>query len=98
MDFSIEWLREPETEPALGDLLCGLIRDIRLILIQPDLASTAKLAAITDAVDLLASPEPPSLEATGLEPPGAQPPGPRATEATSLEAPAHSRAAQSAAL
>src|SRR5260370_10559648 len=88
MDFSIEWLREPETEPALGDLLCGLIRDIRLILIHPDLGSTAKPAAITEAVDLLALPEPP----------GQQPPGPRATEATGLEAPAHSRAPQSAAL
>src|SRR5712691_8732284 len=96
MDFSIEWLREPETEPALGDLLCGLIRDIRLILIQPELGSTAKLAAITEAVDLLASPEPP-----GPQPPGpraAERPGPRAMEAAGLEAPAHSRAAQSAAL
>jgi hypothetical protein len=51
---SLAWLRAPETEPALRDLLCGLIRDIRLILLHPDLGSTAKLGAITEAVDQLA--------------------------------------------
>jgi hypothetical protein len=65
MDFSVEWLREPETEHAAGDLLCGLIRDIRLILVHPDLGNAAKLAAITETVDLLASP--PGLEATGMQ-------------------------------
>jgi hypothetical protein len=63
MDFSIEWLREPEAERAAGDLLCGLVRDIRLILMQPGLGSAAKLAAITETVDLL-SREPGSAEAT----------------------------------
>ena len=51
---SLAWLRDPETQPALGDLLCGLIRDIRLILLQPDLGSSAKLGAITQTVDQLA--------------------------------------------
>jgi hypothetical protein len=56
---SLAWLRAPETEPALRDLLCGLIRDIRLILLHPDLGSTAKLGAITETVDQLALlPEP----------------------------------------
>jgi hypothetical protein len=54
MDFSLDWLREPEAEHALGDLLCGLIRDIQLILIQPELGNAAKLAAITEAVEVLA--------------------------------------------
>jgi hypothetical protein len=53
---TLAWLRDPETEPALGDLLCGLIRDIRLILVHPDLGNTAKLGAITQAVDQLAPP------------------------------------------
>lgn len=67
MDFSIDWLREPETEHALGDLLCGLIRDIRLILSHPDLGSAAKLAAITEAVDLLGSPEPSGPETSAAQ-------------------------------
>jgi hypothetical protein len=54
MHDSLAWLRAPETEPALGDLLCGLIRDIRLILLHPDLGNTAKLGAITQTVDQLA--------------------------------------------
>ena len=54
MEESLAWLRAPETEPALGDLLCGLIRDIRLILVHSDLGSAAKLGAITEAVDQLA--------------------------------------------
>jgi RimJ/RimL family protein N-acetyltransferase len=56
MDYSLAWLREPDASPAVGDLLCGLIRDIRLILIHPDLGNAAKLAAITEQVDLLAPP------------------------------------------
>jgi hypothetical protein len=53
---TLAWLRDPETEPALGELLCGLIRDIRLILVHPDLGNTAKLGAITRTVDQLAPP------------------------------------------
>ena len=53
---SLAWLRDPETEPALGVLLCGLIRDIRLILVHPDLGNAAKLGAITQTVDQLAPP------------------------------------------
>jgi hypothetical protein len=56
MDYSLAWLREPDASPAVSDLLCGLIRDIRLILIHPDLGNAAKLAAITETVDLLAPP------------------------------------------
>jgi hypothetical protein len=66
MDFSIEWLREPEADRAAGDLLCGLVRDIRLILVQPGLGSAAKLAAITETVDLL-SREPGSAEAAAAQ-------------------------------
>jgi hypothetical protein len=58
MHESLAWLRDPETEPALGALLCGLIRDIRLILVHPDLGNVAKLGAITSAVDQLAPPGP----------------------------------------
>jgi hypothetical protein len=50
------WLRDPATEPALPDLLCGLIRDIRLILVHPDMANAAKLVAITHTVDQMAPP------------------------------------------
>ena len=56
VDESLAWLRAPETQPALGDLLCGLIRDIRLILTHADLAAAAKLGAITETVDQLAPP------------------------------------------
>ena len=56
MEESLAWLRAPETEPALGDLLCGLIRDIRLILVHADLGSAAKLGAITETVNQLAPP------------------------------------------
>ena len=65
MDFSLDWLREPETEHALGDLLCGLIRDIQLILIHPDLGSAAKLAAINETVEVLATPSAAGAEADG---------------------------------
>jgi hypothetical protein len=65
VDESLGWLRAPETEPALGDLLCGLIRDIRLILVHSDLASAAKLGAITETVDQLAPP--PGPEANGTQ-------------------------------
>jgi hypothetical protein len=65
VDESLAWLRAPETEPALGDLLCGLIRDIRLILVHSDLGSAAKLGAITETVDQLAPP--PGPEAIGAQ-------------------------------
>jgi hypothetical protein len=63
MNDSLAWLRDPETEPALGVLLCGLIRDIRLILVHQDLGNAGKLGAITQAVDQLAPP--PGPEASG---------------------------------
>jgi hypothetical protein len=63
MEESLAWLRAPETEPALGELLCGLIRDIRLILVHSDLGSADKLGAITETVDQLAPP--PGPEANG---------------------------------
>jgi hypothetical protein len=63
MEESLAWLRAPETAPALGDLLCGLIRDIRLILVHSELGSAAKLGAITETVDRLAPPAGP--EASG---------------------------------
>jgi hypothetical protein len=53
---SLAWLRDPETQPALSVLLCGLIRDIRLILLHPELGNSAKLGAITQTVDQLAPP------------------------------------------
>src|ERR1700692_626934 len=56
MDESLAWLRAPETEHALRDLLCGLIKDIRLVLVHPDLGNAAKLAVITETVDQLAPP------------------------------------------
>jgi hypothetical protein len=62
MNDSLAWLREPEAEPALSDLLCGLIRDIRLILVHPDLGNAQKLGVITQTVDQLAPP--PGPEAT----------------------------------
>jgi hypothetical protein len=62
MDFSLDWLREPEAEHALGDLLCGLIRDIRLILIHPDLGNAAKLAAINQTVEGMAMPSAPGAD------------------------------------
>lgn len=63
MNESLAWLRDPETEPALSDLLCGLIRDIRLILVHPDLGNAAKLGAITQTVDQLAPPPGPQASA-----------------------------------
>src|ERR1700722_5169219 len=65
MNDSLTWLRDPGTQPALPDLLCGLIRDIRLILIHPDLANAMKLAAITQAVDQMAPP--PGPQASGAQ-------------------------------
>jgi hypothetical protein len=61
MNESLTWLRDPATGPALPDLLSGLIRDIRLILIHPDLANAAKLAAITQTVDQMAPPPGPHV-------------------------------------
>jgi hypothetical protein len=63
MDESLAWLRAPEAEHALSDLLCGLIRDIRLVLGHPDLGNASKLAAITETVDQLAPA--PGPEASG---------------------------------
>jgi hypothetical protein len=56
MDESLAWLRAPEMDHALPDLLCGLIRTVRQILVHPDLGNAAKLAAITETVDQLAPP------------------------------------------
>jgi hypothetical protein len=70
MDYSLSWLREPDVEDALPDLITGMIRDIRLILVHPDLGNAAKLAAITEAVDQFAPPPGPwanGAEATGLQ-------------------------------
>jgi hypothetical protein len=63
MHDSLAWLRDPETEPALSGLLCGLIRDIRLILEHPDLGNAAKLGAITQTVDQLTPPPGPQASA-----------------------------------
>ena len=63
MNESLAWLRDPATQPALSDLLCGLIRDIRLILVHPDLGNAAKLGAITQTVDQLAPPPGPEASA-----------------------------------
>lgn len=68
MDYSLAWLREPDVEDALPDLIAGMIRDIRLILIHPDLGNAAKLAAITQAVDQLAPPPDPVTD--GARPSG----------------------------
>ena len=70
VEESLAWLRAPETQPALGDLLCGLIRDIRLILVHSDLGSAAKLGAITETVDQLAPPPGPLAGPAGAR--GAQ--------------------------
>jgi len=40
-------------------MLCQLIKDIRRILIHPDLQNAVKLSAIAQAVDELAPPPPP---------------------------------------
>lgn len=63
MNESYAWLRDPQAEPALSDLLCGLIREIRLILVHPDLGNAAKLGAITQTVDQLAPPPGPQASA-----------------------------------
>jgi len=63
MNESFAWLRDPDAQPALSDLLCGLIRDIRLILVHPDLGNAAKLGAITHTVDQLAPPPGPATSA-----------------------------------
>src|SRR5258708_196456 len=64
MNYSLAWLREPDMEHALPDLITGMIREIRLILLHPDLGNAAKLAAITHTVDLLAPPPGASLESS----------------------------------
>ena len=65
MSESLSWHRDPEAEYALSDLLCGLIRDIRRILVLPDLGSSARLAAIRDTIDRLAPS--PGLAAGGAQ-------------------------------
>ncbi len=70
MDYSLSWLREPDVEDALPDLITGMIRDIRLILVHPDLGNAAKLAAIAEAVDQFAPP--PGPQANGTEVTGLQ--------------------------
>ena len=50
-------LRDPRLDQA--EMLCALIKDIRRILIHPDLQNHVKLAAIAGAVDELAPPPPP---------------------------------------
>jgi hypothetical protein len=70
MDYSLSWLREPDVEDALPDLITGMIRDIRLILVHPDLGNAAKLAAITEAVDQFAPP--PGPQANGTQVTGLQ--------------------------
>jgi hypothetical protein len=65
MNYSLAWLREPDMEHALPDLITGMIRQIRLILVHPDLGNAAKLAAITDTVDLLAPPPGADPESSG---------------------------------
>jgi hypothetical protein len=70
MDYSLSWLREPDVEDALPDLITGMIRDIRLILVHPDLGNAAKLAAITEAIDQFAPPPGPQVSGahvTGLQ-------------------------------
>jgi hypothetical protein len=65
MSQTLALFRNPEPDHALRDLLCWLTRDIRQILAHPDLGNAAKLAAITQTVDQLASP--PGLEASGAQ-------------------------------
>jgi hypothetical protein len=66
MDYSLAWLREPDVEDALPDLITGMIRDIRLILVHPDLGNAAKLAAITEAIDQFAPPPGPQVNGTHM--------------------------------
>ncbi len=57
MHESLTPLRDPRLDQA--DMLCQLIKDIRRILIHPDLQNAVKLSAIAQAVDELAPPPPP---------------------------------------
>ena len=50
-------LRDPRLDQA--ELLCDLIKDIRRILMHPDLSNAAKLSAVETAVDEVAPPPPP---------------------------------------
>lgn len=65
MDESLARLRDPSATATLADTLCQLIKDIRRIIMHPDLQNHAKLSAIERAVDELAPP--PDI----LLPPGA---------------------------
>ena len=57
MHETLKPLRDPRLDQA--EMLCDLIKDIRRILIHPDLQNAVKLAAIAEAVDELAPPPPP---------------------------------------
>ena len=57
MHESLTPLRDPRLDQAV--MLCQLIKDIRRILIHPDLQNAVKLSAIAQAVDELAPPPPP---------------------------------------
>jgi hypothetical protein len=61
MPETLERFREPKVAGILADLLCGLIVDIRRILMQPT-QNHVKLALIAQAVDELAPPPPPPGE------------------------------------
>ena len=54
MSETLTRLRDPRLNQA--EILCQLIRDIRRILIHPDLQNHVKLSAIARAVDELAPP------------------------------------------
>jgi chorismate-pyruvate lyase len=56
MNESLAWLHRPETAIGAPALLDGLVRDIRLILVHPDLGNVRKLSAIAAAVDQLCPP------------------------------------------
>ncbi len=59
MQETLKPLRDPRIDQAA--ILCGLIIDIRRILIHPELPNHVKLRAISEAVDELAPPPPPDL-------------------------------------
>ena len=54
MNETLKPLRDPRLDQA--EMLCDLIKDIRRILIHPDLRNDVKLRAIAEAVDELAPP------------------------------------------
>ena len=64
MQESLRALRDPRLDQAA--ILCGLIKDIRRILVQP-LQNHVKLSAIQQAVDKLAPPPPPEIGKAHLD-------------------------------